>query len=143
MITLENMNPLVKKMEYAVRGPLVIRATAIEKELQAVSYFSFFGGDTLSPSLSFLSSFSFILCLWFENLSLFFFSRVRLRFGSFFVKFRASWVGFIIGGATSFVVRFFFVSFIERVGYDFLEIRCFLGGEFLHCFVTRVCKRWF
>lgn len=108
MITLENMNPLVKKMEYAVRGPLVIRATAIEKELQAVSYFSFFGGDTLSPSLSFLSSFSFILCLWFENLSLFFFSRVRLRFGSFFVKFRASWVGFIIGGATSFVVRFFF-----------------------------------
>lgn len=39
VITLENMNPLVKKMEYAVRGPLVIRATAIEKELQAVSYF--------------------------------------------------------------------------------------------------------
>ncbi|XP_069990436.1 alanine aminotransferase 1-like, partial [Penaeus vannamei] len=35
VITLENMNPLVKKMEYAVRGPLVIRATAIEKELQA------------------------------------------------------------------------------------------------------------
>lgn len=37
VITIENMNPLVKKMEYAVRGPLVIRATAIEKELQAVS----------------------------------------------------------------------------------------------------------
>ncbi|XP_066944864.1 alanine aminotransferase 2 [Macrobrachium rosenbergii] len=35
VITMENMNPLVKMMEYAVRGPLVIRATAIEKELQA------------------------------------------------------------------------------------------------------------
>ncbi|MPC97956.1 Alanine aminotransferase 2 [Portunus trituberculatus] len=37
VITLDNMNPQVKKMEYAVRGPLVIRATAIEKELEAVS----------------------------------------------------------------------------------------------------------
>jgi len=34
-VTLDNMNPCIKKMEYAVRGPLVIRATAIEKELQA------------------------------------------------------------------------------------------------------------
>ncbi|CAL4123543.1 unnamed protein product, partial [Meganyctiphanes norvegica] len=33
-VTLDNMNPLVKKMEYAVRGPLVIRATALEKELK-------------------------------------------------------------------------------------------------------------
>ena len=37
-ITLENMNPCVKKMEYAVRGPLVIRATEIEKEIQNVSH---------------------------------------------------------------------------------------------------------
>ena len=36
-ITLDNMNPCVKKMEYAVRGPLVIRATEIEKEIQSVS----------------------------------------------------------------------------------------------------------
>lgn len=35
VLTLDNMNPNVKKMEYAVRGPLVIRATAIEKELEA------------------------------------------------------------------------------------------------------------
>ncbi|XP_045596469.1 alanine aminotransferase 2 [Procambarus clarkii] len=35
VISLDNMNPHVKKMEYAVRGPLVIRATALEKELQA------------------------------------------------------------------------------------------------------------
>jgi len=28
------MNPCVKKMEYAVRGPLVIRANEIEKEIQ-------------------------------------------------------------------------------------------------------------
>jgi len=34
-VTLDNMNPCIKKMEYAVRGPLVIRATAIEKEIQA------------------------------------------------------------------------------------------------------------
>lgn len=33
-ITIDNMNPCVKKMEYAVRGPLVIRATEIEKEIQ-------------------------------------------------------------------------------------------------------------
>ena len=36
-ITLDNMNPCLKKMEYAVRGPLVIRATEIEKEIQKVS----------------------------------------------------------------------------------------------------------
>ena len=36
-LTLENMNPCIKTMEYAVRGPLVIRATEIEKELQNVS----------------------------------------------------------------------------------------------------------
>ena len=35
-VTLENMNPCIKKMEYAVRGPLVIRATALEKELEKV-----------------------------------------------------------------------------------------------------------
>ncbi|XP_062537364.1 alanine aminotransferase 1-like [Armigeres subalbatus] len=33
-ITLENINPAIKLMEYAVRGPLVIRAAAIEKELE-------------------------------------------------------------------------------------------------------------
>ena len=36
-ITLENMNPCVKEMEYAVRGPLVIRAVEIEKEIERVS----------------------------------------------------------------------------------------------------------
>lgn len=36
-LTLENMNPCIKQMEYAVRGPLVIRATEIEKELESVS----------------------------------------------------------------------------------------------------------
>ncbi len=30
------MNPSIKKLEYAVRGPLVIRATEIEKELEKV-----------------------------------------------------------------------------------------------------------
>ena len=37
VITIDNMNPHVKKLEYAVRGPLVIRATAIERELKEVS----------------------------------------------------------------------------------------------------------
>merc|ERR1712055_33399 len=33
-VTVHNMNPCVKKMEYAVRGPLVIRASALEQELK-------------------------------------------------------------------------------------------------------------
>lgn len=35
-VTLDTMNPAVKVMEYAVRGPLVIRASEIEKELEQV-----------------------------------------------------------------------------------------------------------
>jgi len=34
VITIDNMNPNVIKLEYAVRGPLIIRATAIERELE-------------------------------------------------------------------------------------------------------------
>ncbi|GBO33080.1 hypothetical protein AVEN_20050-1, partial [Araneus ventricosus] len=33
-VTLDNMNPNIKKMEYAVRGPLVTRAAEIENELK-------------------------------------------------------------------------------------------------------------
>ena len=33
-VVLDNMNPCIKKMEYAVRGPLVIRATAIEQVIK-------------------------------------------------------------------------------------------------------------
>ena len=36
VLTIDNMNPNVKVMEYAVRGPLVIRAGQIEEELQKV-----------------------------------------------------------------------------------------------------------
>ncbi|VDK36996.1 unnamed protein product [Gongylonema pulchrum] len=36
VLTLETLNPYVINMEYAVRGPLVIRASAIEKELAEV-----------------------------------------------------------------------------------------------------------
>lgn len=35
-VTIENINPNILKLEYAVRGPLVIRATEIEKELEKV-----------------------------------------------------------------------------------------------------------
>ncbi|KAH0617343.1 hypothetical protein JD844_015395 [Phrynosoma platyrhinos] len=36
VLTLESMNPFVKKVEYAVRGPIVTRAVQLEKELQQV-----------------------------------------------------------------------------------------------------------
>ncbi len=35
LLTLENMNQNVKQLEYAVRGPLVIRANQLEKELSS------------------------------------------------------------------------------------------------------------
>ncbi|XP_053105581.1 alanine aminotransferase 1 isoform X2 [Hemicordylus capensis] len=34
VLTLESMNPSIKKVEYAVRGPIVTRAVQLEKELQ-------------------------------------------------------------------------------------------------------------
>ena len=36
-LSIDNMNPYVKSMEYAVRGPIVIRAAEIEQELKSVS----------------------------------------------------------------------------------------------------------
>lgn len=36
VLTLDTMNPSVKKVEYAVRGPIVQRAAQIEVELQQV-----------------------------------------------------------------------------------------------------------
>lgn len=42
ILTLENLNPNVLAMEYAVRGPLVIRALGIEKELKKVNLKSIF-----------------------------------------------------------------------------------------------------
>ncbi|XP_023336163.1 alanine aminotransferase 2, partial [Eurytemora carolleeae] len=40
-LNIENMNPLLKKMEFAVTGPLVIRAMQIEKELASGAEKSF------------------------------------------------------------------------------------------------------
>lgn len=40
-LTLDSMNPNVIKMEYAVRGPLVIRAGEIEKEIKQVCFTNF------------------------------------------------------------------------------------------------------
>lgn len=37
ILTLESMNPQVKAVEYAVRGPIVLKAGEIEMELQRVS----------------------------------------------------------------------------------------------------------
>lgn len=36
VLTVDNMNPHVKNMEYAVRGPIVIRAGEIEQEIKSV-----------------------------------------------------------------------------------------------------------
>lgn len=36
VLSVDNMNPHVKNMEYAVRGPIVIRAGEIEQELAKV-----------------------------------------------------------------------------------------------------------
>lgn len=36
VLTMENLNPNIIKLQYAVRGPLVTRAAEIEKELQKV-----------------------------------------------------------------------------------------------------------
>jgi alanine transaminase len=35
-LTMENLNPRVIEVEYAVRGPIVIRAAEIEKQLKEV-----------------------------------------------------------------------------------------------------------
>jgi alanine transaminase len=35
-LTLKNLNPRVIEVEYAVRGPIVIRAAEIEKQLKEV-----------------------------------------------------------------------------------------------------------
>lgn len=37
VLTEQNLNPNVLKLEYAVRGPLVIRAAEIQKEIDQVS----------------------------------------------------------------------------------------------------------
>ena len=42
VVTLENMNPFVKKMEYAVRGPIVARAGEIAHELANVSLYWYY-----------------------------------------------------------------------------------------------------
>jgi len=36
VLTVESMNPFVKQMEYAVRGPIVLKAGQIEQELLQV-----------------------------------------------------------------------------------------------------------
>ena len=38
VLTMETLNPNIKLMEYAVRGPIVARAAEIEKELEKVSF---------------------------------------------------------------------------------------------------------
>ncbi|CAF4875808.1 unnamed protein product [Rotaria sp. Silwood1] len=35
-LTMQNLNPLVKLVEYAVRGPIVIRAGEIESQLKVI-----------------------------------------------------------------------------------------------------------
>lgn len=44
-LNFDTLNPKVKKVQYAVRGAIVIRATEIEKELSQVKLYS-----SLTPS---------------------------------------------------------------------------------------------
>lgn len=37
VLTVDTMNPNIKRLEYAVRGPIVQRAVQIDKELKMVS----------------------------------------------------------------------------------------------------------
>lgn len=37
VLTMDTMNPNIKRVEYAVRGPIVQRAVQIERELKMVS----------------------------------------------------------------------------------------------------------
>ena len=39
VLTIDTMNPHIKKVEYAVRGPIVVKAGAIRQELEQVRYF--------------------------------------------------------------------------------------------------------
>ena len=41
VLTLNSINPNVKTMEYAVRGPIVIRAVEIEEQLAEVIFYSY------------------------------------------------------------------------------------------------------
>lgn len=50
-LTLDSMNPNVIKMEYAVRGPLVIRAGEIEKEIKQVRHENNHGKPMFSAKL--------------------------------------------------------------------------------------------
>lgn len=52
-ITMENINPNIVKLEYAVRGPLVIRAAEIEKELEKVT--SLLPSATIARNVHYLS----------------------------------------------------------------------------------------
>ena len=38
VLTLSSMNANIKKVEYAVRGPIVVRSNQIKKELQEVGF---------------------------------------------------------------------------------------------------------
>lgn len=51
VLTADTMNPNVKKVEYAVRGPIVQRALQIEKELKAVSRLIYSLGGKRQASL--------------------------------------------------------------------------------------------
>jgi len=42
VLTLESMNPHIKKVEYAVRGPIVVKAGAIKRELEQVRMFTLY-----------------------------------------------------------------------------------------------------
>ena len=69
MLSLSNMNPAVKEMQYAVRGPIVVRAAQLEKELKKVKSSSFRSTDCCTDFWRLKINF-FMLVLKFNNISL-------------------------------------------------------------------------
>lgn len=55
VLTIDTMNPTVKKVEYAVRGPIVQRAVELERELSEVCITGI-GASVTSLLLSHFSS---------------------------------------------------------------------------------------
>jgi len=51
LLTMDTLNPTVKAMEYAIQGPIVVKAAEIEKELQQVCQLMSFTSHliTMSP----------------------------------------------------------------------------------------------
>mgnify|MGYP006892777061 FL=1 len=68
-LTMENLNPRVIEVEYAVRGPIVLRAAEIEKEIKSVDEFCFYFFVSKIKTYFFFFSFSRVNTVFHLNVS--------------------------------------------------------------------------